>query len=235
MILNGTYVPEKKFIFRVQIFPMIQLAIVDDNESIRESLKQVFELFDEIDVVWTATDGEEAVNIVEEGHAVDAILMDIEMRKMDGIAATDLIKSFSPKIKIIMLTIFEDDKNLVGALRAGADGYLLKGEKPLKMVSLLKDALEDRFPLSPEMAKKAMQIFIDHENAQKTDLGQYGLTKREKEVLDLLVSGKTYKQIADEMIVSPFTVRSHMENLYRKLDVHNKAEAVALAMRNGWF
>lgn len=214
---------------------MIQLAIVDDNESIRDSLKQVFELFDDMEVAWTASDGEEAVNIIEDEHPADVILMDIEMRKMDGITATDRIKSFNPSIKVIMLTVFEDESNLVNALRAGADGYLLKGEKPLKMIGLIKDALEDRFPLSPEMAKKAMQLFRDHENAEKTDLGKYGLTKREKEVLNFLVSGKTYKQIADELIVSPFTIRSHMENLYRKLDVHNKAEAVALAMRNGWF
>jgi DNA-binding NarL/FixJ family response regulator len=225
---------KRKAIFVLEDVDMIKLAIVDDNESIRDSLKQVFQLFDEIEVVWTATDGEEAVHIIEDDHPADVILMDIEMRKMDGITATDRIKTFNPAIKIVMLTIFEDESNLVNALRAGADGYLLKGEKPLKMIGLIKDAMEDRFPLSPEMAKKAMQIFRDHENAQKTDLGQYGLTKREKEVLDFLVSGKTYKQIADEMIVSPFTIRSHMENLYRKLDVHNKAEAVALAMRNGW-
>lgn len=214
---------------------MIQLAIVDDNESIRNSLKQVFELFDEIEVVWTASDGEEAVSIVENDHHADVILMDIEMRKVDGITATDRIKTFDPKIKIIMLTIFEDERNLVQALRAGADGYLLKGEKPLKMIGLIKDALEDRFPLSPEMAKKALQIFRDQEDRQKKDLSNYGLTKREREVLNFLVSGKTYRQIADEMILSPFTIRSHMENLYRKLNVHNKAEAVALSMRNGWF
>ena len=214
---------------------MIQLAIVDDNESIRKSLKQVFELFDEIDVVWTATDGEEAVNIVEDGHAADAILMDIEMREMDGITATDRIKSYNPAVKIIMLTIFEDETSLVKALRAGADGYLLKGEKPLKMVSLIKDALENRFPLSPEVAEKAMQIFRREPNNPKVNIDEFHLTKREKEVLNFLVSGKTYKQIADEMIVSPFTIRSHMENLYRKLDVHNKAEAVTMATRNGWF
>ena len=214
---------------------MIRLAIVDDNQGIRDNLKQIFGFFDEVELDWVLTDGEEAVGMIECGRIPDVILMDIEMRKMNGIDATREIKELNSEVKIIMLSVFRDEKNLKDAIAAGADGYLLKDEKPLKMLEMIKNAMEDRFPLSPEMARHTMKVIRSMENADKVSPETFRLTKRETEVLKHLVAGRTYKEIADALIVSPLTVRSHMENLYRKLEVHNKAEAIHLAMTNNWF
>jgi DNA-binding NarL/FixJ family response regulator len=214
---------------------MIKLAIVDDSSAIRENLERIFELFDEVEICWVAKDGEEAVWQVEKAlHLPHIILMDIEMRVMNGIEATQRIKAINEKVKVVMLSVVRSEDLAQKALQAGADGYLLKDEKPLKMLELLKTALEGRFPLSPEIARQTMATLRNNNSAKKTPQ-DFQMTQRELEVLKNLVQGKTYQQIAEVLIVSPLTIRSHMENLYRKLSVHNKAEAVAIAVRNGWF
>jgi len=111
---------------------------------------------------------------------------------------------------------------------------LLKDEKPLTMLELIKNALEGRFPLSPLIAQQTLKTLRNSDNSKKTPK-DYQLTKREMEVLKHLIEGKTYQQIAEVLIVSPLTIRSHIENLYRKLNVNNKAEAVAIAVKNQWF
>jgi DNA-binding NarL/FixJ family response regulator len=212
----------------------IKLAIVDDRPEIRESLHQIFSLFDEVEICWMAKDGEEAIWEVEKDLSIpDVILMDIEMRVINGIEATKRIKSIKPQITIVVLSVVRDESLVKQAILAGADGYLLKDEKPLKMLELVKYALEGRFPLSPEIARQTVDRLRTADNPQKSPQ-DYHLTKREKEVLMHLVAGKTYQQIAEELLVSPLTIRSHMENLYRKLSVNSKAEAVALAVKNGW-
>ncbi len=214
---------------------MIKLAIVDDSPVIRENLERVFSLFDEIEICWIAKDGEEAVWEVEKGLAIpDVILMDIEMRVMNGIEATQRIKSVKPDIKVVILSVVREENLVQQALQAGADGYLLKDEKPMKMLELIKNAVEGRFPLSPEIAQQTLKT-LRNSGSPKESPKDYQLTKREQEVLKHLVGGKTYQQIAEELVVSPLTIRSHMENLYRKLNINNKAEAVSIAVKNGWF
>jgi len=214
---------------------MIKLGITDDHNGIRENLVEIFSDFDEVEVVWEANDGEVAVDYVESGIVPDIILMDISMRKMDGIEATRQIKEMDTHVKILMLSVLEDASNLQKALDAGADGYLLKGEKPGKIMEMIRNAAEDRLPLSPKMAKHALDALRKNPDRRRQPIEDFGLTPREVDVLKLLVKGKTYREIADILFISPLTVRSHMENIYRKLSASNKTEAVSLAIQNEWF
>ncbi len=215
---------------------MVTIAVVDDSRAIRENLARVFELFDGIELVWTETDGESAIRRIQTGRPrPDVVLMDIEMRKVGGIEATRDIKLMAPEVKILMLSVSDTEAHLKAALAAGADGYILKGEKPMKMLQLIQDVLEDRFPLSPVMAKKARRMMVEGMSADtRKQPSDFRLTKRETQVLALLTEGGTYQGIARALSISPLTVRSHMDNLYRKLGVNSKAEATAIAVKNGW-
>lgn len=214
---------------------LIRIAIVEDNRELRQNLIQVFELLGELHLVFDASDGEEAVQLMNDALVKpEVILMDIEMRKMDGIAATGLIKEKHPDVKILMLTVFESDDNIRKAFAAGADGYLLKDEKPLSMLQLMKDTLEGRLSMSPEVASKTVKILRESGNTEKPSPTDFALTARELEVLGELTQGKNHQAIADELFISPKTVRSHLENIYEKLGVHSKLEASNMAIRNGW-
>lgn len=215
---------------------MIKVAIVDDNRAVRESLAQVFSFFEDMHLVWVAADGEEAVKLIESDLIIpEVVLMDIEMGVMNGIEATRLIKAMHPEIKVLVLSVVKMEEKVIEAIAAGADGYLLKGEKPLTIIELIKNVVEGRLPLSPEVTAIMLKNIRGTLEPSKKAVTDYNLTRRETEVLQHLVAGRTYQQIADVLVVSPLTIRSHMENLYRKLSVHNKAEAVALAVRNAWF
>ena len=214
---------------------MIKIAITDDQRSIRDNLEEIFATFDtEIQVVFTANDGEAAVHkmtTLPEKPAV--ILMDIEMRKMDGIEATRQIKQLFPKVRIIMLTVFERDDKIFAAIKAGADGYLLKDEPPREIVRSIQAVLEGRLVMSPLVAGKTLEFLRSRPAPSKTP-ADYQLTKRETEILLHLARGKSYQVVATELIISPNTVRSHIENIYQKLAVHSKVEASEIAIRNNW-
>ena len=215
---------------------MIKVALVEDNTELRQNMERIFSLFEELTLTFSVADGAEAIRLIETASALpDIILMDIEMPEVDGITATAQIKKTQPGIKVIMLSVFDQKEKVKQALAAGADGYLLKGEKPLKILTLLKDAVEGRLPLSPDIAQKTLGMFRTQNADQGSGMEEYQLTRREKEVLEQLVLGRTYQQMAEDLNISPLTVRSHMENLYRKLQVHNKAEAISLALKNSWF
>ncbi|MAX82184.1 MAG: DNA-binding response regulator [Crocinitomicaceae bacterium] len=216
---------------------MIHLAIVDDKDILRENLVTVFQVFEEeVNVVFTAADGEEVFPKIEAAPVrPQLILMDIEMRKVDGIAATALVKAKYPNIKVVMLTVFDSGESIKKAFEAGADGYMLKDERPLKMLEMIRDAVEDRLPLSPEVARKTLSIMKG--STQQNDgesPAKYNLTKRELEVVCKLAEGFSYQAIADSLFISPLTVRTHIENLYKKLGVHSKVEASNLAIKNKW-
>lgn len=214
---------------------MIRVALVEDNRELRENMERIFSIFDEVELVFSVDDGAEAIRRIETDQILpEVILMDIEMRDIDGITATSQIKSEHPEIKVIMLSVFDQKEKVKGALEAGADGYLLKGEKPMRILDMIKEAAEGRLPMSPDIAQKTLGMFRAGASS-KSGIDEYGLTRREKEVLEQLVLGRTYQEIAEHMHISPLTVRSHMENLYRKLKVHNKVEAISLALKNSWF
>lgn len=213
----------------------MKIGIVDDQALVRESLQSVFNLFDEAEIVFSLKDGQEAIAWFEDNRTrVDIVLMDVEMREIGGTEATQRIKQLAPDVKILMLTILQDPQTLKQAMAAGADGYLLKGEKPLKIWQVLQEVVEGQMFFSKEMNAAIKQQFVQ-ENLLQKHPDDFGLTKREKEVLAQICAGNNYNSIAKNLVISPLTVRSHFENIYRKLGVHSKVDAVKIAMENKWF
>jgi len=209
----------------------IKVGLVEDSPNLARSLKENISAFENVEVMFVASNGQEALQKLF-SFTPEIILMDINMPVMNGIEATKRIKHQFPEIKIIMLTIFDDGDNLFNSILAGATGYLLKDEKPGKILDALEEAMEGGSPMSPVIATKSLQL-IRGKKAEVSDaIEKYNLTKREIEILELTAKGETYSQIADKTFISPKTVRKHIENIYVKLQVHNKIDAVRLAIDN---
>lgn len=210
---------------------MIRLAIAEDNVFLSKSLVDNLASFPDIKVKHVASNGVELLSLLAEDPMVDAVLMDIEMPNMDGISCTLQLHQKYPQIKIIMLTVFEDDDNLFRAIQAGASGYMIKDEPVEKIYDAIKDVLSGGAPMSSVIALKTLRLLRDRVDEVHPPK-EYHLTKRETQILEQLCQGKTYTEIADNLIISPKTVRKHIENVYTKLEVHSKLEAVDLARRN---
>jgi DNA-binding NarL/FixJ family response regulator len=206
---------------------MGKIVIVDDNIFLQKAIAEKLSFFDDLKCKFTANDGLDLLEKLAHNHNVDLILMDIEMPKMSGIEATSHIKTKYPHIKIIMLTAFDNDENIFKSIKAGADGYLLKEVNPQALHDGITDTLKGGATMTPSIALKTLKLFrnpIILESKLDTECVQ--LTSREIEVLDQLSKGLQYHKIADNLIVSIGTVRKHVENIYKKLQVHNKLEAV---------
>lgn len=215
---------------------MIRIALTDDRREVRQNLEKVLGSFINLDLIWSAKDGLEAVRQVSTFRPIpEVILMDIEMRQMNGIEATSKILAIAPEIRIIMLTIFEQEESIFKAIQAGASGYLLKDERPARLHQAILDAYKGRLPMSPLVAGKALRFLRHSAQPQAKSPVDYGLSPREIEILQPLAAGKTYSEIAEQLIISPNTVRSHIDNIYRKLSVNSKVEASNLAAMNRWF
>ena len=151
---------------------------------------------------------------------------------MNGIEATSIIAQQYPNIKILMLTVFEDEHNLFDSIMAGACGYLLKDEKPTVLHNAIQEAIEGGAPMSATIANKSLRIIRNGPPQPSEDAEKFELSKREIEILEKIAEGKNYQEIADLLFISPKTVRKHIENIYQKLRVHNKVEAINLARKN---
>ena len=209
----------------------IKVGLVEDSPNLARSLKENISAFENVEVMFVASNGQEALQKLF-SFTPEIILMDINMPVMNGIEATKRIKHQFPEIKIIMLTIFDDGDNLFNSILAGATGYLLKDEKPGKILDALEEAMEGGSPMSPVIATKSLQLIRGRKAEVSDAIEKYNLTKREIEILELTAKGETYSQIADKTFISPKTVRKHIENIYVKLQVHNKIDAVRLAIDN---
>lgn len=216
----------------------ITVGLVEDNARLVDSITSVLGCFETIDLVFVARNGEEALAQIEY-HQPQVVLMDIEMPVMDGVTATRESRKRFPSSKIIMLTVFDQEERIFQAILAGATGYLLKDERPAKLVEAIGEAVEGGAPMSPIIATKALKLLrISGEtqtNKVSKEENQYALTKREWEILEHTAKGLNYQQVGTLLFISPKTVRKHIENTYRKLEVHSKVEAVRLAMKNQWF
>lgn len=210
---------------------MIKIAIAEDNSFLAQSLINKLGLFDDFKVKFQAVDGEDLLSKLENNSNVDVILMDIQMPNMDGIEATRLITQKYPQIKIIMLTIMDNEQSIYESIKAGAIGYLIKESSPQDLFDSIQEIIKGGAPMSPEIARKAMKIIQNPDVVNKENI-DFKLTSREKDVLYHLSKGSNYNQIASNLIISPNTVRRHMENIYKKLEVHNKAEALQVAYQN---
>jgi len=204
-----------------------QLLIFEDNSRLRQSLEIL--LNDEINfhVAASYPDCDKAEKQVEK-HQADLVVMDINMPGIGGVEGVKRIKSTHPGVKVVMHTMFDDDARIFDSICAGADGYLLKNTSPLHLVTALQEVMLGGAPMSPFVAHKVFQHF----RQAKSDSEQFNLTPREKEVLELLVKGNSYKMIADKSQISVDTVKKHLQNIYHKLHVNCGTEAVAKALKH---
>ncbi|GAA4236339.1 response regulator transcription factor [Postechiella marina] len=211
----------------------IKIAIADDNSFLIKMVEEKISFFEDLKVSFKALNGEELLNKLELNCNLDIILMDIEMPVLNGIQTTEIVKQKYPHIKIIMLTVFDNDENIFNAIKAGADGYLLKEVNPKDLYAGIKETLNGGAAMNPSIALKTLKLLrnpiaINNLGAQEN----IKLTKRETEVLEHLSKGLSYNLIANNLILSKGTVRKHIENIYKKLQVHNKLEAVQKAKKN---
>jgi len=208
----------------------IKVAIVDDNSFLIITIKEKLSFFEDISVKHTSLNGSELLTKLEDNHNLDVILMDIEMPVLNGIEATQIVKQKYPQIKIIMLTAFDNDENIFNAIKAGADGYLLKEIKPDELHKGILETINGGAAMNPSIALKTLKLLRNPINiSNPKDQEIISLSKREVEVLEQLSKGLSYTVIADNLFLSPSTVRKHIENIYKKLQVHSKIEAVQKA------
>jgi len=206
---------------------LINIVIVEDNDNTREALEQLFLSADSYECINSFSSCEDTLKNIDRCYP-DVLLMDIELEGMSGIDGIRILKDTYPNLKILVLTVFEDEDKIFKAIQAGADGYILKKSTPQDILHSVKDAHEGGSPITPSIAKKILNLLAS-ENKNKRN---FNLTKSEKETLKYLVEGLSYEKIAEEMVRSIHTVRSHVRNIYSKLYVHSKTEAVVKALKN---
>ena len=223
----------------------MNLVIFEDNHHFRESLLQYFQLVPDIRVVGAYPDCSELPEHIGELRP-DVILMDIDMPGMNGIEATARVKEISPETQVVMLTVSEEEDRIFQALRNGATGYLLKKTDPEEIAGSVRSVYKGGSPMSPAIARKILQYFrpLTSENttpktitiektSENNDAQSTGLTPRERDILEGLVDGLSYKMIASRFYISPDTVKNHIQGIYRKLHVNSKGEAISLALKTG--
>ncbi len=211
---------------------MIKLALVDDNSFLIQALIEKLSFFDDIDCKFVASNGQEFLNALPNFPTIELVLMDIEMPGMDGIQTTGILKKRYPHIKVIMLTVFDNYEKISGAIHAGADGYLLKDVGPEELYQSIVRTMNGGATMSPTVAMKTLQMLREpasfSENSE-SESDKFHLSSRELAVLKQLSTGLKYDQIATNLFLSVGTIRKHVENIYTKLDAHNKLEAIQKA------
>jgi DNA-binding NarL/FixJ family response regulator len=218
----------------------IKIGIIDDKGINRQSVKERLALSSEIQVTLIADNGAtflEKMKALSPEQRPDVCLMDIDMPIMNGIAAVAVGKELYPDVDFLMLTIFDDDDKIFEAIKSGASGYLLKEESMEKLVDAIKEVKEFRsVPMSPLVARKAIAMLAGGKTGQKQRAGEeYNLSDREMEILKGMVDGLDYRQIGEKVFLSPHTVRTHIGNIYKKLHVCSKVDAVKIALKREWF
>lgn len=208
----------------------ISFIIIEDDNSIREGIVSFLDSVGEFICVGAYDSCEKAFEKID-NELPDVVLMDISLKGMSGIEGVLRLKSKHPELAILMLTVYEDDQKIFDSLRAGASGYLLKKTPLEKIADAIKDVLDGGAPITPSIAKKVLNYFND----SVPETTAFDLTSREKEILEQLVAGLSYKKISEKLFISVDTVRTHIKKIYEKLHVHSKSEAVAKALRNKLF
>lgn len=205
----------------------IRVAVVEDHDDFREGLYHLFRTTEGFAPVGRYPSVEEALRKMPEP---DVILLDIGLPGKTGIEAIPEFKNRHPRVQVVMMTVFDDDRHVLEAIQAGADGYLLKKTPPTQLLHAVEAAAEGGMPMTPFVARQAMELL---KRFAPTEKPEYALTAREQEILQLLVQGLNYTMIAEKLFISIDTVRNHFRHIYEKLQVHSKAEAVAKAIKQG--
>ncbi|GAA5484308.1 response regulator transcription factor [Haloferula sargassicola] len=203
-----------------------KVAVVEDDSELRRTLVEMLGTIPGWDVVGSYPNAEAAMAAMAalQDAGPDLVLMDIQLPGISGIECTAELKKAMPELRILMLTVYDHTQRVFDALAAGACGYLLKRDVPTRLAGALEEAWEGACPISSSVARKVFQHFVKPSPTARG--AEFDLTPREQETLDLLAKGKLYKEIADELDIGVETVRYHLQNIYRKLQVRTRTEAV---------
>ncbi|CAH0995155.1 Transcriptional regulatory protein LnrK [Emticicia aquatica] len=207
---------------------VIKVALYEDNDTLRTSLSHLLQSSEEFNFLGSYNS---PVDIIQNCNNTmpDVILMDVDMPLMNGIDATKLVKEQFPQINILILTVFEDKEKLFSALQAGASGYLLKKSKIIEIIEAIHEIYHGGSPMTPAIARKVLEYFTIPKIIKNEE---NNLSERELVILKCLVDGDSYKMIASNCYISMGTVRSHINNIYKKLHVNSKSEAVVKALKD---
>jgi DNA-binding NarL/FixJ family response regulator len=213
--------------------PKIRLVIAEDETMTREMLARLLALEDDIAVVGTAADGQRALTVVR-AQKPDVLLTDIGMPQGNGIELTDTLRREMPDVKVVILTIYNDDERVFAAIKAGARGYVLKDSPPEETVAAIRTAARGEALLHPSLVTRVLSEFNRLQTQRAADNAVFAeLTEREREVLTLIGKGMRNREIAEKLFISEKTVKNHISNIFAKLEVNSRAEAALLAARQG--
>jgi DNA-binding NarL/FixJ family response regulator len=205
----------------------IKIAIVEDQRETLNSLTTLLNNSDVLEVIGSFSSGEEALSSIPK-IAPDVNMIDIGLPGISGIEVIKEVKEKMPTLEMLVLTVYEDKKHLFAALKAGASGYLLKDSNPEEIIKAVKDIRNGNAPMSPKIARYVIEYFHQYKSVVN-GIKNYNLSQRAKEILKGLADAFTYKKIANKLFISPHTVRTHIKNIYEKLHVHSRMEAVSKA------
>lgn len=204
---------------------MIDVAIIEDNARYRTTISIILQLNEKLRLIHKL-DNCEGLAMLFEQQRPHVVLMDIDLHGKSGIAGVWEIKKRWPEMKVIMLTVFEDSDKIFAALKAGANGYLLKKDSPQKILDAIEAVSLGESPMNGMIASKVLDYFQKSSGKEKL-LHEAHLTEREREILDLLVKGLSYKELSSKIFISVQTLNSHIKNIYRKVNVHSRSELAA--------
>lgn len=217
----------------------IPIAITDDRKALRQSIVERLVETGRIEMLFEAENGEDFLYKMSQRAGFrlpQVVLMDIEMPLKNGIETVREAFALYPEVNFLMLTVFDDDDKIFEAIKAGAVGYLLKEEKPEVIVRAIEEIIEfGGAPMSPRIARKTMNLLAQATPSVQTDKNTENLSDREMQVLKFLVDGLDYRNIAEKLDISPNTIRKHIDNIYKKLYVTSRAQAVTIAVKKRWF
>lgn len=211
----------------------IKILLADDHALVREGTRRVLEQEVDLEVVAEAGDGEEAVKLASQLNP-DVALIDVAMPNLDGIEATRRIKALCPAVAVLVLSAYDDDQFVFGLLEAGAAGYMLKSVRGHEIVDAIRAVHAGESVLHPAVARKVLNRFAGVSTKPREKKSLEILTEREMEVLKLVTKGLSNKEIADDLYLSVRTVQGHLANIFNKLRVGSRTEAVVHALREGW-
>jgi len=206
----------------------LTIWIIEDDELLKDSLEQLISSTKGLQLGRSAGSMEEVTQFLSSSQQPDVILSDIGLPGMSGIEGLSELKKHWPDVEIIMLTVYEDDERIFNAIKAGASGYLLKRTPVPKILEAIHEVVEGGAPITPSIARKVLRIMSENPAPALNPL-----TKRETEILRLLVEGHTHESISKRLFISRFTVGTHVKNIYKKLQVRNRSTAVAKAFQQG--
>lgn len=210
----------------------IRVVLADDHQVVREGTRRMLERESDMAVVGEAEDGTEAVRLVDELHP-DVVVMDVRMPGLNGIEATKQIKSAHPQVRVLVFTAHDDDRYVFPLLDAGASGYVLKTTRRRELVQAIRDVHRGETALHPAVARRVVQRLTHQSRLQGAGMVE-SLTEREMKVLEAVARGWSNREVSEALHISPHTVQVHLSNVFGKLGVKTRTEAVLYAIRQGW-